>query len=203
MTKSELRSVFLAKRKALSTDAIFDCSRRISDHFFDNFTLDAVKILHCFVTIAKFREIDTSIIFERVWSDFPSIRTVVPRVNREIGAIESIAFSTDTLLIEDVWEIREPARAETLSPQEIDLALIPLLCFDKLGCRVGYGKGFYDRFLSQCRPDCLKIGLSFFPPIEKIDDVDKYDVPLDFCVTPDRVYTFFREAKKELGSVDV
>lgn len=189
MTKSELRSVFLAKRKALSTDAIFDCSRRISDRFFDNFTLDAVKILHCFVTMAKFHEIDTSIIFERVWSDFPSIRTVAPRVNPEKSEIESVAFSADTPLVEGAWGIHEPATVETVKVQEIDLVLVPLICFDDLGYRVGYGKGFYDKFLSQCRPDCLKVGLSFFPPVEKIDDINEYDVPLDFCITPDRVYS--------------
>jgi len=68
--------------------------------------------------------------------------------------------------------------------------LVPLLSFDKKGFRVGYGKGFYDRFLMQCKSDCIKIGLSYFDPIDVIDDADEFDVPLDFCITPQKVYVF-------------
>ena len=49
--------------------------------------------------------------------------------------------------------------------------------------RVGYGKGYYDQFLKQCRSDCLKIGLSYFELVERIDDVHAGDVRLDFVIT--------------------
>jgi 5-formyltetrahydrofolate cyclo-ligase len=62
--------------------------------------------------------------------------------------------------------------------------VVPLLSFDKRGHRVGYGKGFYDRFLSECSRDCIKIGLSFFAPVEVIDDVNRHDVTLDLFVMP-------------------
>ena len=55
---------------------------------------------------------------------------------------------------------------------------------------MGYGKGFYDVFLSECHPDTLKIGLSFFEPEEAIEDVFEQDVTLDYCITPNRVYEF-------------
>ena len=70
------------------------------------------------------------------------------------------------------------------------MILMPLLCFDKQGFRVGYGQGFYDRFLPQCRKDIIKVGLSIFEPIDKIVDVNKIDVKMDFCVITDRVWTF-------------
>jgi 5-formyltetrahydrofolate cyclo-ligase len=60
----------------------------------------------------------------------------------------------------------------------------------KKGNRVGYGKGFYDNFLSQCQPEVIKIGLSFFEPEELIDDCNENDVRLDFCVTAAKVYVF-------------
>ena len=82
----------------------------------------------------------------------------------------------------------EPTDNLFVSPQQIDLVLIPLLVFDQRGYRVGYGKGFYDRFLAQCRPDAQKIGLSLEPPVTVIDDVDDYDVALDGCVMPDGVW---------------
>jgi 5-formyltetrahydrofolate cyclo-ligase len=67
---------------------------------------------------------------------------------------------------------------------------MPLLAFDSKGDRVGYGKGYYDRFLAACRKDVLKIGLSYFPPVSSIDDIEIFDKKLDFCITPERVYAF-------------
>ncbi len=73
---------------------------------------------------------------------------------------------------------------------EIDLVLVPLLAFDKNGSRVGYGKGHYDKFLSQCRDDVIKIGLSFFDPADQIDDINQFDISLNYCVTPHQVFEF-------------
>ncbi|RYZ27704.1 MAG: 5-formyltetrahydrofolate cyclo-ligase, partial [Chitinophagaceae bacterium] len=79
---------------------------------------------------------------------------------------------------------------QQIDPKEIDLVVVPLLTFDKKGYRVGYGKGFYDRFLHQCKKDCIKIGLSYFDPIEAVDDANEFDVTLDFCITPQKAYVF-------------
>jgi 5-formyltetrahydrofolate cyclo-ligase len=68
--------------------------------------------------------------------------------------------------------------------------LVPLLAYDLKGNRVGYGKGYYDRFLAECRPDALKIGFSYFEPEEQINDTEDFDIPLNYCVTPHRCYEF-------------
>ena len=70
------------------------------------------------------------------------------------------------------------------------MVLVPLLAFDKLGHRVGYGKGYYDRFLAKCPPNCLRIGLSLFDPVERIDDVVPTDIRLNSCLTPVHTYVF-------------
>ena len=67
---------------------------------------------------------------------------------------------------------------------------MPLLAFDEKGNRVGYGKGFYDKFLAECKPEVLKIGLSFFESEKMISDVLNTDIQLDLCVTPTKVYNF-------------
>lgn len=190
MNKSELRRVFLDKRRELSSHDISDKSRQIADHFFAGFTVKQMKMIHCFISIPRFGEIDTSLIYKRVWAEFPGIRIVAPRLNKATGEIESLHFGPGSQLIESRWGIREPGGDTLVDPAEIDAVLVPLLCYDQSGNRVGYGKGFYDRFLDSCRPDCLKIGLSFFAPVDKIDDVNEFDVPMDRCITPERTYRF-------------
>ena len=73
---------------------------------------------------------------------------------------------------------------------KIEVVFIPLLTFDKTGQRVGYGKGFYDQFLAQCKPSTLKVGLSFFEPEIYIEDLLPTDIPLDYCITPNQTYHF-------------
>ena len=97
-----------------------------------------------------------------------------------------------TLLIHNRWGISEPdpILSQPVEAGEIDAVLVPLLGYDTAGHRVGYGGGYYDRFLAECRPDVIKIGLSFFEPIAAISDVNEWDVRLDCCLTPYTVYTW-------------
>ena len=98
-------------------------------------------------------------------------------------------FTSATELVESAWGIREPV-GPCIEPIEIDLVLVPLIAFDETGHRVGYGKGYYDRFLDQTRQECLKIGLSYFPPEPEITDAGAHDVRLDACITPDALFRF-------------
>lgn len=190
MTKSELRKLYLEKRKSLSEVERESKSRKIADLFFGNFNLESVRFLHIFLAIEKALEIDTSVIYKRVWRDYPQIITVVPRVNLQTDTLDNLRFTAETQLIENKWHIFEPTGNEFIEADKIDMVLVPLLCFDRRGYRVGYGKGYYDKFLSECRADCLKIGLSFFEPIDEISDTHQYDVKLDFCITPERTINF-------------
>jgi len=190
MTKSELRKIYLERRSSLSKAEIAGKSRQIADLFFENFDLSEIKTLHCFIPIIKFNEIDTSLIYKKVWMDFPSVKIVAPRVKYIAYEIENIVFGPKTELVENEWGIREPVSSESVEAGEIDLVLLPLLCFDKLGHRVGYGKGFYDRLLSICRPDCLKIGLGCFAPEVEIGDTRAHDIKLDRCITPEHIFDF-------------
>jgi len=190
MTKAELRKTFLDRRGSLSVAERVARSRLIADRFFEKFDLSSVKTFHCFISIEKFNEVDTSHIFIKIWNEFPAIRTFAPRLDRVIDELTHHIYRSETELAENIWGIREPPNEEPIDPMEIDLVVVPLLCFDVRGYRVGYGKGFYDKFLAQCRPDCPKVGLSFFAPVGRIDEIDEYDVALGQCVTPETVYDF-------------
>lgn len=188
MTKQELRKAYLEKRRLLNEEEYKNLNRLLSEAFFQNIDLSAVSILHCFLPILKNHEPNTRTIIDHIQKSHPIIKVVVPRVNQD-GQIESYLFDERQLEINS-WGIPEPKGGSLIAPQLIDMILVPLLAFDKKGHRVGYGKGYYDRFLKDCRIDSKKIGLSFFPPEEKIADINKDDFPLDKIVTPKKVFNF-------------
>jgi 5-formyltetrahydrofolate cyclo-ligase len=99
-------------------------------------------------------------------------------------------LTDNTRIKKNAYNIPEPVDGIEVPSHKIDVVFVPLLAFDKKGHRVGYGKGFYDKFLSECKPDVIKIGLSFFDPEELITDVFEGDVKLDYCVTPNEVHSF-------------
>ena len=192
MTKSELRKVYLAKRRELSAEELAANSRYIADRFFGNIDLTAIKTIHTFIAIEKLNEVDTSVIYTRIWRDFPQIRTLAPVTDLDSGVVEHFKLDASTGLIESRWGIREPVGGESVDAPEMDLVLVPLFCFDERGYRIGYGRGFYDKFLSQCRPDCLKVGLSVFEPVKVIGDADEHDVQLNRCITPENIFSFLK-----------
>ena len=78
---------------------------------------------------------------------------------------------------------------EEIAPNKIGLMIMPLLAFSEDGFRVGYGKGFYDKFISGCSSNLLKIGFSYFDATV-IDETNKLDKKMDFCITPERIFEF-------------
>ncbi len=198
MTKSALRQQFLAQRRALSAEEVTHRSLAIAEFFWASnsrrvgLTLPAQGILHTFLPIVRQNEVDTWLIIYRIWQDFPAIQVAVSVTNTMTNRLDHYALTPQTPLIENRWSIPEPQQDNrtAIDSEQIDLVLVPLLAFDRQGHRVGYGKGYYDRFLAECRPDCLKIGLSLFEPVERIADTELTDVRLNVCLTPNQVYFF-------------
>lgn len=190
MSKQELRKEFLQKRKALAETEVDVFSKQIHDWFFRNIPVHAYATIHTFLPIKRNNEIDTYLIINTLRKDFAT-DIVIPR-SHEDGTMSHYLLTKDTVFEENKWGISEPSQVGSLqySVFNIDLVLIPLLCFDKKGFRVGYGKGYYDRFLAECRPNVLKIGLSIFEPIDEISDVTAFDVQMDYCITPNKIWSF-------------
>jgi 5-formyltetrahydrofolate cyclo-ligase len=190
VTKSELRKIYLERRRSLSLEDHAALSSEVVDSLFAAIDLNSIKSLSCYVALKHFGEVETGLLFRRIWETHPQIITTAPRINDSAGEIDSLLYQSDTPTIENRWKIPEPTGSEIVAPEALDLVIVPLLCFDRGGHRVGYGKGFYDRFLQKCRPDCVKAGLSFFPPVDLIADICESDVPLDLCITPTETFRF-------------
>jgi 5-formyltetrahydrofolate cyclo-ligase len=191
MNKSSLRKYYLTKRKTLSYTEVQTKSEQIKDLFFQEMNLETVKYLHVFLSIQKQNEIDTYLIIRKLQRDYSEIKIVVSRIIPSTFEMQHFLLDEENLT-QNHWGILEPSGEDLveIQPNQIDLVIIPLLIFDKQGNRVGYGKGFYDRFLQQCRPETLKVGICLEEPIEQIEDVNKFDVKMDFCITPANIYRF-------------
>lgn len=146
--------------------------------------------VHIFLPIAGNKEPDTYAVAKWLRNRYPGIRLVLPKTERNSQRMEHIIWDTETTLARNHWGIPEPEQGATILPQEIDVVFLPLLVFDEQGNRIGYGKGFYDRFLAECLPTARKIGLSLFEAVETISDVSSHDVVMDMCVTPTRIWSF-------------
>lgn len=186
--KKALRKEYLQKREALSEQDLHQFNIDLFKRF-KMLPLTGLRFIHFFLPIKRLREPDTLPIIHWLLKEHPEIKVVLSRSNLDTNLMEHFIWDEQELLT-NRWGIQEPHQGIKILSQQIDAVVVPLLIFDKDGNRVGFGKGFYDRFLSDCRDDCKKIGLSYFEPISKIKDTDAYDVKLDLCITKDKVWRF-------------
>ncbi len=190
MKKQEARKYYLAQRKAFSPPFVKKLNEQIENYFFEHFPLEGINYLHTFLPVAKLNEVNTLGILHQIWEQHQAIKVAVPVTNFDKNRLEHFLIEKTTQLKENHWGILEPVEAASVEATQIDLVLVPLLAYDKQGHRVGYGKGFYDKFLAQCKSTTLKIGLSFFDPIDVIEDLNEFDVPLDKVISPQGVIKF-------------
>jgi len=183
MTKQEIRKKYKVLRKEFDAEELEKRSLAIFEITKNAFTLEKKKI-SVFLPIERFSEINTWPFLNEINADF-----YLPVINGE-NELEHIKYEDGKQIEVSNWGIPEPTYGDTIAPSELNFVLVPLLAIDKKGFRVGYGKGFYDQFLSNCSPNCQFIGLSYFNPIEKIEDLHEADIPLHTCVTPKGVIQF-------------
>jgi len=187
MNKKELRIKYKALRDALSAEEIEDKSLAIANQAVKATIWDKLYY-HVFLPITEQKEVDTEFLLQVLAGKDKEI--VVSRSDFETRKMMHFLLTDNTRFAKNEYNIPEPLDGIEVPSTKIDVVFVPLLAFDTKGHRVGYGKGFYDNFLAECRTDVFKIGLSFFEPEEEIIDVFESDVKLDFCITPEKIYQF-------------
>ncbi len=186
--KSELRNTYSLKRKNLSDYQINKRSILISKKLLDIPIWDK-EFYHIFLTSKKNNEIETKFILSMLAQK--NKKVVVPRLI-DLNNLEHILLTQQTILKENSYGIPEPQKYndKIIFPQELDVIIVPLYVFDLNGNRVGYGKGYYDRFLKNCRDDVIKIGISLFEPVKSISDISRNDIALNYAITSNSIFNF-------------
>ena len=191
MKKEDIRKIYKEKRVTLSPQL----KEKMEDLMliqFQRLVIDIPSLVMTYSPIKKFNEFDPQLITDYCYFKNPGQQLFYPVIAEHTNPlkISSVIVDDDTIFKTNKYGIEEPVDGIDMFPTEIDLIIVPLLCFDKKGNRVGYGMGYYDHFLKLCRKDCLKIGFSYFDPIEQIDDTNKFDIKLDYCITPEAIFQF-------------
>lgn len=183
MLKKELREKYKAIRSKLSNKERSKLSEKILSRLKREFDFEN-KVISIFLPIDRFSEIIT-------WSllEDSSYIKVLPVLDGTGGLKHIKYIGKEQIKVSD-WGIPEPYFGEEYQSNEIDLVIVPLLAINKKGYRVGYGKGFYDGFLANCKPDCQFVGVGFYDEFEEIDDLDDNDISLHYLVTPNKLYSF-------------
>ena len=178
MDKKKLRLLYKKKRAELDSLKIENLSIEIANQIlvlplwgFENF--------HVFMGVEKMKEINTNHIISVLQGRDKNI--IIPKVVSNTHLAHYMLTDATKLKINQ-WDVLEPINGIEVEEKKIQVVFIPLLAYDCFGNRLGYGKGYYDRFLDKCGEKCLKIGLSFFTPEKKIL-TSPLDIKLNYCVT--------------------
>lgn len=188
MTKEAIRKLYKEKRASLSP-AVRDRLEDLLLIQFQSLHLDIPDTVMTYAPLERLNEYDPVLIEEHCFFKNPATILIFPVMDAAHGSLKAMAIKEDSIFELNEFDIEEPVNGKEIDPEGIGMMIVPLLSFDTKGYRVGYGKGYYDKFIAACRPEMLKIGFSFFEA-EVIDDVNSFDRKLDICITPERIYQF-------------
>ncbi|HSZ72161.1 MAG TPA: 5-formyltetrahydrofolate cyclo-ligase [Cytophagaceae bacterium] len=187
-TKKEWRSYYQNLRHALTGMEREHQSSRIADHYLQLFQKERPQVVHLFLPMSSKAEVNTFFILKRLNEEYPKVKTVTSVVAEDQHTLLTVEVRIDTPLSTNHWGISEPESRVLFPEVDIEEVLTPLLAMDERGYRLGYGKGFYDRFFSVCSDSVKRTGLNYFPVAEAELPTDEWDVTLHRLVSVEGVF---------------
>ena len=184
--KKNLRERYLTLRKSISVKQLEKFSDDICDQLLNHFNFSNQNI-HLFYPIEGKNEVNTWPIHHKLIGSNQLHTSIYNKISNQW---DCVCFDAKAAFVKQKYNVPVPSKFEHVSWDKIDYILMPLLCFDNYGNRIGYGKGIYDQIGKYLSKSCIKIGLSFFEAHPNPIETEKHDIPLDFCQTPLKLYKF-------------
>ena len=177
---------YLTLRESISVNELEKSSKDICDQLLNHFNFSNQNI-HLFYPIEGKNEVNTWPIHHKLIKTNQLHTSVYNSVSNQW---DCVCFDANSTFVKKRYNVPVPDPFKHAKWDKIDIILMPLLCFDDYGNRIGYGKGIYDQICKYLNKPCVKIGLSFFEAHPNAIVVEKHDIPLDFCQTPLKLYKF-------------
>ncbi len=181
--KNTIRKELRQKRALLENREYL--SSLIADTFLSTDLYQKAEILLLYCSVSS--EVSTEKIFSKALND--NKKVAFPLCLDNNGVMEFYYVNDIADLEEGMYGIKAPKRScEKYTNSENTLCIVPGLAFDKKGYRLGYGKGYYDRFLENFNG--ISAGLCFEAMLEEILPTDKFDKKTDYLITDKKIYKF-------------
>ena len=179
MEKSHLRELVQNKLEELNRNTFAKGCTEIHKNLFSHCNWNKAKTIA--VTLSRGREIDTTKIIEKAWHEKKHV--VVPKCDPTSNTMIFREIDTFQQLETVFFGIKEPIESKTkpVYAEDIDLMIVPGICFDLEGYRIGYGGGYYDRYLEKYIGNTISLAFSFqlFNHIPR----EPYDIPIKEIIT--------------------
>lgn len=189
MDKNTLRSVYLEKRKRLSEAEFEKRNKLLTKEFIKFFEEHHFKSVHIYIPIKKNKEPDTFPLIQYLWTERPQVDVITAISDLKSPTMQHVKITKHTTFLENKWSIPEPKDGAPYPVDKIECVLVPMIVGSKSGHRIGYGKGYYDRFLARCNPTTLLVGITIGPMLEGALYIDQFDIPMHYMITPFEQFT--------------
>jgi len=176
MDKAALRRLMRAKKEALTPDMIRDASARLANMLYATDEYRSADSIYVYLSFNQ--EVLTRPVIERAWAD--GKRVAAPKIVS--GDMRFVWLDGFDGIVTGRMGVPEPAAPEPAADDEHALVLLPGLAFDREGRRVGYGGGFYDRYLDAHRRHSLVALCYGFQLFERLE-AEAHDVPAQLVLS--------------------
>lgn len=191
-TKIKLRRLFQLKRLQIDYHYLSRRNVLLIKKFLTKIDCTKLKYIHIYLPMISRKEFDTKLLIKEIRKINPTVTFIIPKVVKNSRKMDHYIYNPDIFRYTtklNKFGIEEPDLDQ--SPidesllEKIDLVITPLLTIDESGYRLGYGGGYYDRFLGQLKSiNCnfISVGIGYFEPINKLPEINEYDQPLDHYI---------------------
>jgi 5-formyltetrahydrofolate cyclo-ligase len=184
--RQSIRKKAISERDAITPDVRHHFSKEIIDRLRKYLSEKRAHSIHCYISFRS--EVETHEYIEHALRE--GLRVTVPIVEGtgETSGLAHTVISGLSDLVDGPLVIKEPRTGKPASLESLDAVIVPLVAFDRFGTRLGYGRGFYDRFLHELPRRIERIGLAF--SIQEADRIPAlpHDEPLDTIVTEKAIF---------------